>query len=169
MASMIGDGIPEKQYRQARSYGNFMHLFGRDAPNTLAGFSWRATRSRRHWTEAHEQREKLRQRLEGYFREIDILLMPVTNSPAPLHANKGSPYDRTIDVNGRARPYPDQFKWISLATLAGLPATSAPLGHTRSGLPVNVQIVSAYGQDLSTIDFARRLAERIGGFKPPVI
>ena len=167
MASMIGDSLPGKQYRQARRFGNFMHLFGRDAPNTLAGFSHRATCSHRQWAEAHERREQLRLKLEGYFREFDILLMPVSTAPAPLHNTKGTPYERTIEVNGRAQPYADQFKWISLATLAGLPATSAPVGRTRAGLPVNIQIVSAHGQDLSTIDFARRLAERIGGYVAP--
>jgi amidase len=167
MAAMIGNGIPEKQYSQARTFGALAHLFARDVPNTLAGFSHRATRSLRQWAIAHEQREKLRMKLEGYFREFDILLMPVANIPAPLHNNRGTPYDRRIDVNGRAQPYADQFKWISLATLAGLPATSAPIGRTRSGLPVNIQIVSAHGQDLSTIDFARRLAERVGGYTPP--
>ena len=31
--------------------------------------------------------------------------------------------------------------WISFATLTGLPATTAPIGLTRDGLPVGVQIV----------------------------
>ena len=169
MAAMIGNGIPEKQYKQARSFGKLMHLFGRDAPNTLAGFSRSATISLREWATAHEAREKLRAQLESYFRDVDILLMPVACVPAPLHNNKGSPYDRRIEVNGVPRPYADQFKWISLATLAGLPATSAPIGQTRSGLPVGIQIVSAHGQDLSTIDFAQRLAEVIGGYVPPAL
>lgn len=167
MAMMIGNGIPQKQYAQASTYGKWMHRFNRDAPNTLAGFSWSATRSQRQWAAAHEQREQLRARLEGYFREVDVLLMPVTGTPAPLHNNKNTPYERQIEVNGQMKPYADQFKWISLATLTGLPATSAPIGRTRSGLPVGIQIVSAYGQDLTTIDFARRLAEKLGGFSAP--
>lgn len=169
MATMIGDGIPLKQYRQARTFGRVMSWFGRTKPNTLAQFSAYATSSHRQWAEAHEKRERLRAQLEDYFREVDILLMPCVGVPAPLHNNKGSPYGRRIESSGREVPYASQFMWISLATLAGLPATSAPIGRTRSGLPVGIQIVSAHGQDLTTIDFARRLAELIGGYAPPPV
>jgi len=43
----------------------------------------------------------------------------------------------------------------------------APAGRTREGLPVGVQIVGPYLEDRTTIDFARRLAEVIGGYEPP--
>ncbi|PYM50552.1 MAG: hypothetical protein DME14_05235 [Candidatus Rokuibacteriota bacterium] len=57
--------------------------------------------------------------------------------------------------------------WISFATLTGLPATTAPIGLTRDGLPVGVQIVGPYLEDATPIDVAGRLAEVIGGFTPP--
>jgi amidase len=167
MAALVGGGLPRRQYDRARRWGGLAARFGRAAPNTLPGFGYAATRSHREWLGAHERREKLRGRLEAWFRDVDILLMPVTPTAAIAHDTAGTPYERTIEVNGRRAPYTGQFMWISLATLAGLPATSAPVGRTAAGLPVGIQVVSAYGQDLSTIDFARRLAEHAGGYVAP--
>ena len=167
MAALVGGGLPRKQYDQARFWGALMKRFDKAPANTLPGFGYAATRSHREWLGAHERREKLRGRLEAWFRDFDILLMPVTSTVAIKHDTAGTPYKRTIEVNGRPLPYANQFMWIALATLCGLPATSAPVGGTPSGMPVGIQIVSAYGQDLSTIDFARRLAEHVGGYVAP--
>ena len=48
-----------------------------------------------------------------------------------------------------------------------LPATSAPVGMTPEGLPVNVQIIGDYLDEQTTIHFAELLAEVRGGFQPP--
>jgi amidase len=68
-----------------------------------------------------------------------------------------------MTVNGVDRPYLDFLHWVSLPTLAGLPATVAPVGRTKAGLPVGVQIVGARFEDRSTIEAASWL----GGFEPP--
>ena len=54
-----------------------------------------------------------------------------------------------------------------MVSMAGLPATVAPLGLAADGLPVGIQIVGPYLHDRSTIDFARRLTEATGGYEPP--
>ena len=56
------------------------------------------------------------------------------------------------------RPYLDICFWTSFASLAGLPATTAPVGLTPGGLPVGVQIVGPYLEDATPIDLAGRLA-----------
>ena len=53
-------------------------------------------------------------------------------------------------------------KWAGLASLAGLPATSIPIGKVN-GLPVGIQIVSSPYNDLQCIEVGKML-ERIGGF-----
>jgi Asp-tRNA(Asn)/Glu-tRNA(Gln) amidotransferase A subunit family amidase len=50
---------------------------------------------------------------------------------------------------------------------AYLPAVAAPIGRTRHGMPVGVQIVAPYLRDRTAIDFARQLADVVGGFEPP--
>jgi amidase len=59
------------------------------------------------------------------------------------------------------------YFWTAFASLTGLPATVAPVGFTREGLPVGVQIVGPYLEDATPIDLAGKLADVIGGFKPP--
>jgi amidase len=51
--------------------------------------------------------------------------------------------------------------------LTGLPATTAPIGLTKDGLPVGIQIIGPYLEDATPIDLAGKLTEIIGGFQPP--
>jgi amidase len=51
--------------------------------------------------------------------------------------------------------------------MAYLPSTCAPVGATAGGLPVGVQVVGPYLEDRTTIDFARKLGDVVGGFKRP--
>jgi amidase len=96
-----------------------------------------------------------------------VLLCPITPTAALPHNNQGSLLERKILVNGVARPYTDQVVWAGLVTMALLPSTCAPVGRTRGGLPVGLHIVAPYLEDRSSIDFAARLAEVIGGYVPP--
>jgi len=48
-----------------------------------------------------------------------------------------------------------------------LPGTVAPVGRTRSGLPVGIQIVGPYLEDRTPLDVAKRMAEVIGGYERP--
>jgi amidase len=93
--------------------------------------------------------------------------MPVTVVPAIPHDHSEPFTDRVIRADGRERPYTDLFGWIALTTLAYLPATVVPVGRTRSGLPVGVQIVGPYLEDRTTLAVGRCVSERLGGFTPP--
>jgi amidase len=53
------------------------------------------------------------------------------------------------------------------ATLNGLPATTAPIGRTETGLPIGVQIIGGYLNDRTTIAFASMIESEFGGFTPP--
>ncbi len=76
------------------------------------------------------------------------------------------PRSRAESRGGRS-DHLDLLKWISPATLCYLPASVAPIGCTREGLPVGLQIVGPYLEDRTTIDFARRVSEVCGGFSAP--
>jgi amidase len=125
-----------------------------------------ATQPHREWLRARERRERMRAAWAEFFRDFDALLCPVAPVTAIPHDH--SPVEgRTLTVDGATRPYGDLGSWISLAGVAYLPATVAPVGRAATGLPVGIEIVGPYLEDRTTIDLARRLSELIGGFEPP--
>ena len=65
------------------------------------------------------------------------------------------------------QPYDNQAFWVSHASLAGLPAVSAPIGRTPAGLPIGTQIVGPLYEDDTALTFAELLADVIGGFEAP--
>lgn len=120
------------------------------------------------WMAWSEMREKMRAQIESLFQEVDVLLTPVTPTTAIRHDHSNPVFKRRITVAGKPRAYLDQFCWIALATLLGLPATSVPLGRAKNGLPYNVQVIGAPGMDLTTIGFAGLLEEAgLAGFVKP--
>jgi amidase len=61
-------------------------------------------------------------------------------------------------IDGAETPYGNQLAWPGLATLPGLPATIAPIGTTKAGLPIGVQVVSAFLEDRNSIAVAGLLS-----------
>jgi amidase len=95
--------------------------------------------------------------------------MPVVPVAAIPHDHRHPLSARTITVDGKPRSYFELFSWVALATMAYLPATVVPVGRTRGGLPVGMQIVGPYLEDRTTIDLAKHLAEVCGGFQAPTL
>lgn len=121
----------------------------------------------REWLHLHEKRELTRMRWRQFFESYDVLLCPVGPVCAFAHDPSEDLIDRCIEVNGSPRWYWEQLGWISLATLAWLPATAAPVGRSRGGLPVGMQVVGPWQGDRTCIEFARLMADVAGGFEPP--
>jgi amidase len=140
------------------------------------------TRRAQVWTAPHKEFQAASRRRMGaravwqqYFQTHDAFLMPTVFVPAFPHDQSaapprtaGSPLDDRVVATAKGpRPYRDLFFWIGFATLTGLPATTAPVGLTRDGLPVGIQIIGPYLEDATPIDVAARLADLVGGFRPP--
>jgi amidase len=121
----------------------------------------------REWLRLNEKREVIRARWRAFFERYDVLLCPVGPVCAFAHDHSEDLIARTVVVNGQRRWYWEQLAWISLATLAYLPATATPIGRTSGGLPVGMQIIGPYFEDRSCIEFARLLADVAGGFEAP--
>jgi len=120
------------------------------------------------WLQATQHRLAVRALWQRYFESHDVLLLPTTITAAFPHDHSEPIGKRTIDTPEGQRPYLQQVPyWISFASLAGIPATVAPVGLTRDGLPVGLQILGPMWEDATPIEFAALLAERIGGFTPP--
>ena len=140
-------------------------------PDNDESFRARALRgmlqSHRAWSIADQKRRRDCTIWEDFFKDWDVFLCPVAASAAVPHQQDVERFFRTITVNGKQENYNDQLFWAGISCNVYLPGTSAPAGLTPSGLPVGVQIIGPHLEDHTTIEFARLLAEEIGGFVPP--
>ncbi|HLZ76589.1 amidase family protein, partial [Phenylobacterium sp.] len=149
---------------QAETQGNYMALLqaamargNPSAPSITAA----------EWMNLLDVQVAFRRRLKTLFESFDLVLTFVHGTAAFPHDDNPEMGARTIELNGEPTPYFAQLAWIGLATFGNLPATVAPLGQTRAGLPFGVQIVGPYLEDRTTIGFARLLEREFGGFRPP--
>lgn len=113
-----------------------------------------------------QKRAFLQAKWSAFFEDFDVVLCPVTPGFAIKHDHQRVA-QRTIKVNGTTRPYMDLIHWASLATGSHLPASVAPIGRTKSGLPAGVQIIGPKFGDYTTITVAGILEALMGGFQPP--
>lgn len=170
LGSLVSGNMPPKQRRQMAMVARFETWIRRFFPMTahMGEYGRGVNQPIYQWASWTETRLKMRARIDELFADIDVLLTPITPTTAPPHNQKGEAFSRRITVNGKQRPYTDQFCWIAFATLLGLPATSVPIGRTAEGLPYNVQVIGAPGSDLTTLKFAQLLEkEGLAGFSPP--
>ena len=122
--------------------------------------------SHRDWIRHNFRRAKLQRAWDAFFDEWDVLICPQHVAPALKHDHR--PFaERTINVDGKERPYGDGIFWSGIANGPYLPSTAFPAGLTNDGLPIGLQVTSASYLDNRTIEFARLLEEELGGFTPP--
>ncbi|TFV88588.1 amidase [Blastococcus sp. CT_GayMR16] len=86
--------------------------------------------------------ERFRERMVGFFADVDVLLSPVTTGP-PLAARPWHERSFMANVVANARWAP----WTAAWNLAGLPAVVLPAGSQPDGLPVAVQFVGPPGAE----------------------
>jgi amidase len=123
--------------------------------------------SHRDWIIADRARADLRKRWQDLFREFDVVLCPTMPTPAPPHDHLPDQEARRIVVDGAEMSYEDQDPWLTIASLAGLPSTVAPIARSKSGLPIGMQILGPYLADRTTIAFAGLIEREFGGFSRP--
>ena len=110
------------------------------------------------WFDLMASRTRIRAQLRALFAEFDAVLCPSVGCAAFEHVSEPDFAKRAITVEGTQAPYEALGAWASLASLGGLPATAAPAGFTKRGLPLGVQIVGPFFEDRSTIALAGLLA-----------
>jgi amidase len=131
------------------------------------------TSSHAEWLGASEEREHLRERWRRFFGDFDALLCPVARVVAPP-LDQHPVQRRSLTVDGHRERGVERYltltAWNSLASAAYLPATVAPVGFTRGGLPVGIQIIAGYLDDNTAIDVACHLEALAlsGGARPAV-
>ena len=123
--------------------------------------------SHRDWLKLNERRHALRRAWSAFFRDWDVLLCPVFATAALPHRQDGAPWERTVSVDGRSMRYNELLFWPGLTCGFHLPASVAPIGLSRAGLPIGVQIAGPIGGDRTTITVAGLLETSWRGFTPP--
>ncbi len=109
------------------------------------------------WMNALDRQLAVRRQWGALFDAFDVVLAPAFGVVAFPH-DQGPFNDRQHVIDGRPTPYGAQLAWPGMATLANLPATAAPVGRTRAGLPIGLQVIGPYLEDHTTIAFAGLLA-----------
>lgn len=116
--------------------------------------------------DAERKRAELYHRMRRFMETYEFLVLPVAQVP-PFDVKQ--PY--VTEINGvKMSNYIEWMKSCYYITVTGHPAVSVPGGFTPEGLPVGVQIVGRYRDDLGTLQLARAF-ERATGFekrRPPV-
>ena len=123
--------------------------------------------SHRKWIGLNEKRFQYRRRWSAFFRDYDVLLCPVIATAALPHRQDGATWERRISIDGTEIAYNDMLFWPGLTGGYHLPATVAPMGLTKAGLPLGVQIAGAIHGDRATIAAAALLEQAWMGFRPP--
>lgn len=92
----------------------------------------------------------LKQEVTSLLGENGIILYPPYPEPAPPHF----------------KPLLTVVSWIYTAiwNVMELPATQVPLGLSKKGLPLGVQVIGGRGKDHQTISVALELERKFGGW-----
>jgi amidase len=123
--------------------------------------------SHRDWVLADGARARLRAQWRELFQNFDAVICPVMPTPAYPHDHSDDQEKRRIAIDGTDHVYSDQLAWPGIATLPGLPATAIPIGMSREGLPIGVQIVGPWLEDRTPLKLAELIEREFGGFVPP--
>jgi amidase len=115
---------------------------------------------------AELKRTQLFDRVHQFFNRHEFLVLPVSQVPPfPVEQH----WVAEIDGHRMA----DYLEWVKscyLITATGHPAISVPCGFTPEGLPVGVQIVGRYRDDIGVLQLAYAFQQATGFWKqaPPI-
>lgn len=109
--------------------------------------------------------EVIRRQWDAFFRTFDVVIAPCYATPAFPHISEPDPWpglNRTLRIDGADAPYAPQHAWPLMSGMPQLPATVAPIGRTRGGLPIGAQFIGPFLEDLTTIAFAGLVSAAFG-------
>ena len=108
------------------------------------------------WTECDHLRSALLHEMASY----SALITPVCSIPAFRHG------EREWMVEGRKVDYFNAMRFTQWFNLLGAPAAVVPVGRSKEGLPIGVQVAGLPYQDESVLAIAE-LLDRNFGYEPP--
>ncbi len=102
--------------------------------------------------------------IEHFFGSHDVLLAPVSFGPAFKRCKEGS----ALDFDGAPGPYNDYcWPYVGPFNASGHPALVMPLGTSKDGLPIGVQVIGPYWSEPELLHIGRQLIPLTKGFVAP--
>ena len=124
----------------------------------VSGFGLKMAR----YTDALTKRDVLISQLENFLSQWDAWICPVTIGTAFKHGKIGLP----IEVDGKKTPYfSANMSYTSVFNLTGNPAVVLPIGQSKEGLPIGIQVVGRRWDDMALLALAESLTEVTDGFQ----
>ncbi len=103
------------------------------------------------YSEVLWERKTLMQEWDLFMADVDFLICPVAFGPAYPRCKTGS----KLSYEGKTMPYCDYvWPYSACFNASGHPALAVPLGFSREGLPVGVQVVGTYWSEPDLLRFA---------------
>jgi amidase len=114
--------------------------------------------------DAQLNRSRLFDNTVGFLRDFDVIACPVVGvMPGPVEEE----YPTEVD----GVPLKDYISWLRfsyLATTVGLPAISVPVGLTRDGIPIGLQLIGHHRGEARLLAVARAVEIATGGPLGPI-
>jgi Asp-tRNA(Asn)/Glu-tRNA(Gln) amidotransferase A subunit family amidase len=124
-----------------------------------------ATSADSYQTALNVSRPEIQRRLNKVFvtRGALAILQPTTPCTAPLIEEQA-----TIRIAGREVSYLALANHTLSASSVGLPGLSLPVGLSRAGLPIGLELDGPLGSDRALLDLARRIEGVLGSQSTPI-
>jgi amidase len=114
--------------------------------------------------EALTERDRFIAQLDTALESWDVWLTPVAAIPAFTHR----PNWNAIEVDGRAYPHGVANGAYTMPfNLSGHPAVIIPIGQTKDGLPIGMQVIGKRWKEMELLAIAQQIDAVIGGFRSP--
>lgn len=105
-------------------------------------------------------RDLVRTEILRQMKDVPVLLSPVSSAPAFAH---GAGNYRS----GDAHNYRDTMRYCQWLNLAGFPGLSLPMGKSREGLPINIQLIGRPHEEELLLAVGESLEQARGPWQPP--
>jgi len=148
-AMFYASTIEGKREELSPIFTGFLHDAAAETPLTAASLL-------QAWAETDLLRTRFQAEMSGY----SILITPVCSVPAFHHG------ERAWKIDGQAVGYWDVMRYTQWFNLLACPAAVVPVGKSREGMPIGVQVAGLPMQDELVLTVAGAL-DRAFGFRPP--
>jgi Asp-tRNA(Asn)/Glu-tRNA(Gln) amidotransferase A subunit family amidase len=137
------------------------------SPDVRALFSLVGAIPESDYRDALLARSKLRRAYQHAFRRFGLHALAFPTTPLPA---RPIGEDATVELNGQRAPtFFTYIRHTDPGANAGIPGLSLPVGLTRDGLPVGLELDGPAGSDRALLAIGMAVEEELGPLAPPKV